>query len=470
MLSIQRLSRIAVALSLWIPAAAGQGAQFVPIPGAFTARDITPDGQLVVGSGSGGGYYWNWQVDLAPTFIGGNEAVAVSDDGAIIAGNIDDPSTGAEVAALWTQASGWQILGGLPNAPCSGTISSAYDMSGDGSTVVGLSWDSCDGRAFRWTQANGVEELEVLGNGGNRASAIAGDASLMGGFAQGSTRTPAVWFPNTTGALFNIGAQGEVYDISEDGSFIAGQYNGQAFISTGAPNVTLLGSLNGSPFNASAGAVSADGQTVFGWDSFLLDRIAWVWTATAGIESLRDRLTNEGVPGVPVLGTVSRASSDGQTVVGQTNFGGGAWIAVLPNACGSSANTCVAAPNSVGTGAAMNSNGSFSVSANALELTAGPVPNQFGVFYYGSVLLNGGSGIPFGDGFRCVGGSQVFRLPVELASGNLLSHAVDLSSPPSPGGTITGGSTWFFQAWYRDPAAMSSGFNLSDALEVNFCP
>jgi hypothetical protein len=39
-----------------------------------------------------------------------------------------------------------------------------------------------------------------------------------------------------------------------------------------------------------------------------------------------------------------------------------------------------------------------------------------------------------------------------------------------PGATITAGSTWNFQFWYRNPAAGGAGFNLSDGLSIRFCP
>jgi hypothetical protein len=35
---------------------------------------------------------------------------------------------------------------------------------------------------------------------------------------------------------------------------------------------------------------------------------------------------------------------------------------------------------------------------------------------------------------------------------------------------INAGDTVNFQFWFRDPAAGGAAFNLSDALEVNWCP
>jgi len=45
---------------------------------------------------------------------------------------------------------------------------------------------------------------------------------------------------------------------------------------------------------------------------------------------------------------------------------------------------------------------------------------------------------------------------------------IDFTQLPA-GGQITSGSTWNFQAWYRDPAAGGAMFNTSDALRATFC-
>jgi len=51
------------------------------------------------------------------------------------------------------------------------------------------------------------------------------------------------------------------------------------------------------------------------------------------------------------------------------------------------------------------------------------------------------------------------------ASG-VATHIVNLQAPNS---LITGAGVWNFQFWYRDPAGGPAGFNLSDAIQVNFC-
>ena len=40
----------------------------------------------------------------------------------------------------------------------------------------------------------------------------------------------------------------------------------------------------------------------------------------------------------------------------------------------------------------------------------------------------------------------------------------------SPLSNVQAGDTHHFQLWYRDPAAGGANYNLTDALEITFCP
>lgn len=129
---------------------------------------------------------------------------------------------------------------------------------------------------------------------------------------------------------------------------------------------------------------------------------------------------------------------------------------------------CDSLPNSTGMTAAIATAGSSSIGANSLVLVASPVPNgQSGIFFYGDSQASS----PFGDGRLCIA-PPIFRLPVHASSDRILLHELDLTSPPSSGGPghIQAGSTWNFQAWFRDPAAGMSGFNLSNANAITFAP
>ncbi len=131
---------------------------------------------------------------------------------------------------------------------------------------------------------------------------------------------------------------------------------------------------------------------------------------------------------------------------------------------------CQTAPNSNGNGARIDSNGATSVSANALTLlVTGAAANQSGLFYYGPNETQ----IPFGDGFRCVGGTTFRLLPVATTdSFGDAQHHWNMTLPPSDvgPGQVNPGDTWKTQFWYRDIPFGGAGFNFSNGLSITFCP
>jgi len=129
---------------------------------------------------------------------------------------------------------------------------------------------------------------------------------------------------------------------------------------------------------------------------------------------------------------------------------------------------CQSLPNSTGSVAGIWTSGSLAPLDDDFTLVAGPTPDQFGLFFFSAGQANGGAGVAFGNGVRCVGGggNQIFRLPVIIASSGQFSHLVDFGTVP--GDLITSGSTWNFQLWFRDPPAGGANFNLSNGLEVAF--
>ena len=313
--------------------AAAPAQQIVSLPLGSWANDVTPDGEVVVGTWEcSNGFIWRWRTDPSPTIIHGGDVVGVSDDGSVVCGTIDDPGgSGLGIAAIWTATTGWQSLGSLPGAgtQCGSTLSNSYDISGDGTTVVGLAWtNGCSARGFRWTAATGMQDLQNLGNGVNRCSAISGDGSTLGGFAQGSfDRTPAYWAPDTSGSLLDINTRGEVYGFNEDGSKSVGTryFSGNAysaFVRDGQTGViTNLGGLMGGNWSGNATDISEDGSVIVGYDVNQLARKAWVWTAGDGIKSLNDRLLALGVTDAPDLFVCRACSDDGNVIVGG-GFGG----------------------------------------------------------------------------------------------------------------------------------------------------
>jgi hypothetical protein len=133
-------------------------------------------------------------------------------------------------------------------------------------------------------------------------------------------------------------------------------------------------------------------------------------------------------------------------------------------------NYCTGMPNTTGLGGTISFSGSAFVSFNDLTLVGTDVPtNQFGIFYYGPNQVNGGAGVPFGEGMRCVGG-QTVRLPVvNTGPSGLPARNIDNTQAPHSQ-NLQPGSTWNFQFWFRDPLGGPAGWNLTDALSITFCP
>ncbi len=132
-------------------------------------------------------------------------------------------------------------------------------------------------------------------------------------------------------------------------------------------------------------------------------------------------------------------------------------------------NFCVSRPNSTGQASTIHSSGSKSASNNDLELIARDVPPlQAGLFFFGERQIS----LPFGDGVLCVGAGTtgLERLPLTVSGGGgRLRHTVDMRSLPALG-LLNPGSTWNFQAWFRDTLAGGGHFNLSDGLTLTITP
>ena len=123
--------------------------------------------------------------------------------------------------------------------------------------------------------------------------------------------------------------------------------------------------------------------------------------------------------------------------------------------------------NSTGVGAALNAAGSASAAADDLLANASFLPpGQPAILLGGLNAPNGGQGLPFGDGLRCVGGGLV-RLGVRNA--NALGSATWGPGLVADSG-YQAGQTRRFAVWYRNPVGSpcGAGFNFTHGLEVTF--
>jgi hypothetical protein len=134
----------------------------------------------------------------------------------------------------------------------------------------------------------------------------------------------------------------------------------------------------------------------------------------------------------------------------------------IGDGCAPPVTYCAVSPNSFGPGAVMTYSGSTYIAQNNLSLfAAGCATNQFGLFFHGPNQTQ----VTFGNGFRCVSGAIV-RLPLlQTNSFGEVGMNFDVTSSG-----ISAGSSANFQFWFRDPMGGGSAFNLSNALNTQWCP
>jgi probable HAF family extracellular repeat protein len=136
--------------------------------GNFSSRGLSSDGQVVVGNNghavrwtATGGLQDLGTVDGTQSTVPGTQSFAddASGNGAVVVGQSRDRD-GFWKAFRWTAATGMRDIGTL-----GGPMAAAYNVSDDGSVVVGralTSSNSASDRAFRWTPKKGMQNLQGL--------------------------------------------------------------------------------------------------------------------------------------------------------------------------------------------------------------------------------------------------------------------------------------------------------------------
>jgi len=132
-------------------------------------------------------------------------------------------------------------------------------------------------------------------------------------------------------------------------------------------------------------------------------------------------------------------------------------VRVTPQSCEVGTSYCSVNPNSTGLPGHVRARGSAAGGpGGAMTLIAEDVPDQPGIFFFGPNRIL----VPFGNGFLCAG-PPTRVLPPVLASGGSAKKSIQ-TDPFTPG------SSFYFQYWFRDPAAGGAFFNTTDGLCIAF--
>jgi hypothetical protein len=99
------------------------------------------------------------------------------------------------------------------------------------------------------------------------------------------------------------------------------------------------------------------------------------------------------------------------------------------------------------------------------------MPDSSVLYVQGTTALGGGTGIAFGDGLRCVGGT-VMRLAQRTNQGGASSYPGAGDPPLSVTGAVAAPVTRVYQAWFRNAAAFCTPatFNLTNGVSIEWVP
>jgi len=310
---------IALTASAW---ATDPSLTLIDVAGAGT--DVSGDGLVVTGNAGYYGPCFTWTELGGVVYIDGYGGfVTTSFDGSNVSANLEDG--GMEYAGYWLGGTNWQNLGGIGGSS-GNSVSTNYDISGDGLTVVGLAWvDAGTAHAFQWTDGTGMVDLGSLGGESSRANAISGDGTTVVGWDQDPNTgwwRGAKWVNGVEELLDPAGACGDAHGVNHDGSIIVGgghpDYYDHAYMWNATDGFVDLGVLSGWNYMADGYDVSNDGRVVVGYSGAFMDEHAAIWTEATGLVRLADYLADLGVT-VPTDWTLKFAnavSDDGTVIVG----------------------------------------------------------------------------------------------------------------------------------------------------------
>jgi hypothetical protein len=191
----------------------------LPYDSMFAANDLSGDGNVVVGACAvvnEGAFGFRWTAAggfelLSPA---GSEPMRTNQDGSVAAGFVSADVSFVAPALRWVRGSseGQALTMGAGRAS---------DVSGDGKVIVG----AADGVAFRFSDATGLEQLGTLVPGGTSfANATNGDGSVVVGDASLGDDSRAFWWTSATGMRELDLPNSAARRVSADGSVVVGDY------------------------------------------------------------------------------------------------------------------------------------------------------------------------------------------------------------------------------------------------------
>jgi hypothetical protein len=318
------------------------------IIGEFYLLDLSADGSAGCGNTTDGYYEtFRWTPADGMVPLGMSSARILSDGAGSPNISADGQRISASIATMdslyltqgrWTKGLGWEET--MPPMHPDGRImddklGSAWSISGDGETVVGLYWKiDVGGMASSWTSPGGLVDLGGQAHRGGRANNVNFDGSVIVGQTPNPVwggQMPTVWDDGVMTVLTPDNYGGTLGAVTSDGTMVAGNYYDLDTDKTPAAiwiktptgwDRNTLGLLPGSIPNYGRAFpldMCDDGSMVVGDNFFTMNSLTgFVWTSELGMMSGMDFITSLGLtppPGFVVL-SMSTVSQNGNVLGG----------------------------------------------------------------------------------------------------------------------------------------------------------
>jgi uncharacterized membrane protein len=310
-------------------------------PGAPTA--ISSDGTVVAGNTNDTYETFRWTAETGIEPLGmcsvcvlgvGAGGPDISADGRFISATILGQDSTYVTPGRWSEELGWEEC--MPPMPPGGSPSgvqygSAWGISDDGSTVVGLYWLGGGANGFAWNPTDGPMGMgSTVGN--SRINDANADGSVLVGWDEApfGTWLPTVWENGTITHLTETESFCLANAITPDGNMIGGSSS----VGTGVRQAAiwlrngdgwdeaLLGTLPGTanPFGeAIVQDMSDDGTVIVGYNAYDPGNSAgFIFTLEDGMMDIMDVLTDAGVevPADRRIASLTGISADGKHICG----------------------------------------------------------------------------------------------------------------------------------------------------------
>lgn len=294
----------------------------IPLMGGATenAAFAVNDDQQVVGSAGPAGatkaYYWDEQNGLRSLHASTNPPTAFSN-----ALDISESGDGAGVLTLGGWTRGFYAYpsssGFVDPDTADNDINTAWAINNNRVVVGGTGDTQVSLRAYRWTQATG---MQLLPNTGGATAAEALDINTRGdvvGYSFGADLIATLWASDGTIRTFPLNGRDSVLNGINTAGTAIGSNGATAFYVPfgGAPQTITLpaGSTSGEMSGISDGGVAAGWRTSGGADS------AMAWSIDDGAVLLQPRVDSSGSGWT--LQRIHHISANG-TMAGEGQFGG----------------------------------------------------------------------------------------------------------------------------------------------------